>query len=81
MQDLGTLPGDKSSVGVGIDDNGPVSGLSIDATGNIRAFLWQNGAMNDLNSLIPADSALFPAAGLQHQRARANHRSGSGWGW
>lgn len=59
MQDLGTLPGDVSSVGFGVDDNGTVSGLSIDATGNIRAFLWQNGAMNDLNSLIPADSALF----------------------
>jgi hypothetical protein len=26
---------------------------------NIRAFVWQNGVMSDLNSLVPADSPLF----------------------
>ncbi|HXK00785.1 MAG TPA: hypothetical protein VMS37_00200, partial [Verrucomicrobiae bacterium] len=56
---LGTLPGDVFSVGVAIDDQTNITGLSIDATGNIRAFFWQNGVMNDLNALIPASSSLY----------------------
>jgi len=59
MQDLGTLPGDVASVAVGMNDRGQVVGLSLDASGNPRAFLWENGVMTDLNTLIPASSALF----------------------
>jgi probable HAF family extracellular repeat protein len=59
MRDLGTLPGDVASAGLGINDEGQVVGISNDANGNPRAFLWQNGVMTDLNTLIPADSPLF----------------------
>jgi probable HAF family extracellular repeat protein len=59
MTDLGTLPGDVSSSGDGINSKGQVVGGSFDADGNGRAFLWENGVMTDLNTLIPAASALF----------------------
>jgi probable HAF family extracellular repeat protein len=62
MRDLGTLPGDVNSAGLGNNDRGEVVGASIDgplATGNPRAFLRQNGVMTDLNALIPADSPLY----------------------
>ena len=42
-----------------MNDRGEVVGASVDgspATGNKRAFLWQNGAMHDLNTLIVGDS-------------------------
>jgi probable HAF family extracellular repeat protein len=59
MRDLGTLPGDVASGGQGINDRGEVVGLSVDASGNPRGFLYQNGVMYDLNTLIPANSPLF----------------------
>jgi probable HAF family extracellular repeat protein len=59
MRDLGTLPGDANSGGLGINDRGEVVGVSIDASGNFRGFLWQNGVMTDLNTLVPAGSPLF----------------------
>jgi len=59
MIDLGTLPGDVGSDGDGINDLGQVVGGSWDAEGNDRAFLWQNGVMTDLNTLIPPDSPLY----------------------
>jgi len=51
MRDLGTLPGDVLSAGLGINDGGDVVGGSIDAEGNPRAFFWRNGAMSDLNTI------------------------------
>ena len=59
MSDLGTLPGDVISVGCGINNRGQVTGVSIDSDGNLRAYLWQNGVMTDLNSLIPPNSPLY----------------------
>jgi len=59
MQDLGTLPGDANSVGLGINDNGDIVGVSLDAKFNPRAYLRLNGTMTDLNTLIPANSPLF----------------------
>jgi len=59
MMDLGTLPGDVGSDGDGINDLGQVVGGSWDADGNDRAYLWQNGVMTDLNTLIPPDSPLY----------------------
>jgi probable HAF family extracellular repeat protein len=59
MQDLGTLPGDVASTGLEINECGALVGPSFDAAGNLRAFIWQNGTMTDLNTLIPADSPLY----------------------
>jgi probable HAF family extracellular repeat protein len=58
MSDLGTIPGDFASFALGINDRGEVVGASVDANFNPRAFLWDNGAMVDLNTLIPANSGL-----------------------
>jgi probable HAF family extracellular repeat protein len=59
MQDLGTLTGDVNSLGISINDEGQVVGVSLDANFNPRAFLWQNDTMTDLNTLIPANSPLL----------------------
>jgi probable HAF family extracellular repeat protein len=59
IENLGTLSGDVASGGQSINDKGEVVGLSIDASGNPRAYLWQKGAMTDLNTLVPAGSPLF----------------------
>jgi probable HAF family extracellular repeat protein len=59
MIDLGTLPGDVGSDGDGINNLGQVVGGSWDADGNDSAYIWQNGVMTDLNTLIPADSPLY----------------------
>jgi probable HAF family extracellular repeat protein len=52
FKDLGTLPGDLNSLAYGINEQGQVVGQSIDANGNTRAFIWQDGKMTDLNTLI-----------------------------
>ncbi len=59
MRDLGMLSGDAYSEAWGIDDKGRVVGGSYDANYSGRAFLWQDGVMVDLNTLIPADSQWF----------------------
>ncbi len=56
IQDLQTLSGDVASVGLAINGSGEAVGLSLDEGGNPRAFLWRNGVMTDLNTLVPADS-------------------------
>ncbi|HEX3431853.1 MAG TPA: hypothetical protein VHT03_13310 [Rhizomicrobium sp.] len=47
--DLGTLAGDSISEGLGINKSDQVVGVSYPSS---HAFLWQNGTMTDLNSLI-----------------------------
>ena len=63
MRDLGVLPGDFVGAGLAINNNGEVVGPSFSApgptSGSPRAFLWQNGVMSDLNSLVPVDSPLY----------------------
>ncbi len=58
MRDLGTLSGDFLSVAFGINHNGQVVGQSCDQRGSCRAFLWQDGVMTDLNTLIPPGSTV-----------------------
>jgi probable HAF family extracellular repeat protein len=58
MQDVGTLPGDLLSAALSINDSGVVTGVSLDADFNLRAFLWQNGQMRDLNQMVRKDSPL-----------------------
>jgi len=59
MTKLGVLPGDSYSAALGINDQGEIVGQSIDAKGNSRAFLWKNGLMIDLNSVVPSGSPLY----------------------
>jgi probable HAF family extracellular repeat protein len=53
IEDLGTLPGNTSSQALGINARGQVVGLSSGGTGGLRAFLYQDGVMTDLNTLVP----------------------------
>jgi probable HAF family extracellular repeat protein len=62
MLDLGLLSGDVDSAGLGINEGGEVVGASIGTGGplvTVRAFLWQNGVMSDLNALVQKDSPLY----------------------
>ena len=63
MQDLGTLPGDYSSYANSINNLSQIVGQSCDINGNCRPFLWENGNMIDLNTLVPASQAnlYYPA--------------------
>src|SRR6266704_510775 len=53
IQDLKTLPGDDNSQGLGVNSSHQVVGVSSGALN--RAFLWENGVMQDLNGLVGAD--------------------------
>lgn len=58
MNDLGTLPGGDSAQGLAISNNGYVTGWSTVAQGSVRAFLWQNGIMTNIGSLLPDGSSI-----------------------
>jgi probable HAF family extracellular repeat protein len=64
MIDLGTLFPDSNSAAFDISDKGQVVGESSDIGGR-RAFLWENGVMTDLNTLIQADSNLYLLSAFQ----------------
>ena len=50
IQSLGKLPGDTSSQAIGINRNRQIVGVSSGAIN--RAFLWENGVMQNLNDLV-----------------------------
>ncbi len=56
IHDLGSLPGDVYSAGLGLNDEGTVVGGSLDAGNNPTAYIWNNGKMSDLNCLVPANT-------------------------
>ena len=51
IQDLGRLPGDSTSQGLGINILRQVVGVSSGPAGS-RAFLWQDGTLVDLNTIV-----------------------------
>ena len=57
---LNTLPGDFGSLASGINSKGQVVGSTWDSNFNwSHAFIYQNGVMTDLNTLLPASSNLY----------------------
>lgn len=50
--DLGVLQGDVVSEGLGANNRGQVVGISIGSTPFGQAFIYQDGAMTNLNSLV-----------------------------
>ncbi len=65
---LGKLEGDSNSRALALNDRGQAVGWSGTAENNSRAFFWQQGAMLDLNSLLPPDSGwqLIEARGINN---------------
>jgi probable HAF family extracellular repeat protein len=53
------LAGDCSSEAFAINSRDQVVGTSLACNGDFRSFLWENGKMVDLNTLIPPNSSLF----------------------
>lgn len=57
---LGKLPGDAFAEALGVNENNQVVGLSAGGPHGLRAFLWQNRVMNDLNCLtVPGSPYLI----------------------
>jgi probable HAF family extracellular repeat protein len=56
---LGMFVGDILSEATGINDFGQVVGTSFEADGSSRVYLWQNGTLYDLNTLVQADAPLY----------------------
>jgi probable HAF family extracellular repeat protein len=58
MKDLGTVGEDVWSAAIGINDMGQIVGASLNSDGVVRAFVRQNGALVDLNSLVAGSTPL-----------------------
>lgn len=63
LTDLGTVGGDPCSFAQGINDRSQVVGDSSPSDcvnyDTSRGFLWENGSIVDLNTLIPSNSPLY----------------------
>jgi probable HAF family extracellular repeat protein len=55
IRDLGTLPGDSTSQALGINERREIVGTSCDPDFNCRAFVWRDGEMTNLNTLVAPD--------------------------
>lgn len=51
-QDLGTLPGDVLSEAFAINSRGQVVGVSFGGVNGSHAFIYENGVMTDLNTIL-----------------------------
>ncbi|KAA6465199.1 hypothetical protein DYQ86_04440 [Acidobacteria bacterium AB60] len=56
---LGILPGDGAAFATGINNRTQVVGSTFNSQGWSHGFIWQDGVLTDLNSLISKDSNLF----------------------
>ncbi len=61
VKDLGTLGGDSSQANA-INERGQVVGMSVTAKGTQHAFLWENGRMTDLGTLVGDFTATYANA-------------------
>ena len=72
MKGLGTLPGDFASFAIGINDEGQVVGqFDRPNFSSVRAFLWVNGVMTDLNTLVavnPGELSLLVAESINDRK-------------
>jgi probable HAF family extracellular repeat protein len=60
VTDIGVLPGEFAAFATGINERGQVVGNDFDSSFNwSRGFIWQDGVMTDLNTLIAGDSNLY----------------------
>jgi probable HAF family extracellular repeat protein len=59
MTDLGTLSGFASVHPIGINAGNVVVGEASNDPAPGSAFIWQNGVIRDLNTLIPTGSGWF----------------------
>lgn len=59
MTDLGSIAGLPTSIALGINNNGQIVGFSQQAQSAIAGWIWQNGTMTNLNTLIPPSSPLY----------------------
>src|SRR5262249_43557528 len=55
---LGVVEGDRCGVAYSSNSQGQVVGSSGVCQGGVHAFIWEDGDIMDLNTLIPADSGL-----------------------
>jgi len=59
LVNLHTLPGDATAEATGINDFNQIVGTSFDAAGAPRVFLWENGKIYDLNTLVQPNAPLY----------------------
>ena len=56
---LHTLPGDATAQATGVNNFAQIVGTSFAANGSSRVFLWQDGTLYDLNTLVQTNAPLY----------------------